>query len=35
MMLFHVPKNVSDYILCGSESACHKKKDLAGFTAWY
>lgn len=25
MMLFHVPKNVSDYIMCGSKSACDKE----------
>ena len=35
MMLFHVPNNVSSYIKCGSESACHKKELVAGFAAWY
>ena len=35
MMNFHVPKNVSSYIKCGSESACELREDTAGFSAWY
>ena len=35
MMLFHVPRNVSAYIQCGSKTACDKKEHLGDFAAWH
>ena len=35
MMLFHVPRNVSAYIQCGSKTACEKKEHLGDFAAWH
>ena len=36
MVLFHVPRNVSSYIMCSSKSACPANEVAAeGFAAWY